>query len=281
VAIRAYTFLPTFPNGVELPVGDEELDAELSTPSGDTGFASAPSTPIGTGQVMVAPLYGSAFGPPDDPAAAVVVHSSPRIATIRIQFDNGAADAMKAVDGWAVLAHRGAPSSGELEGLTTDGSVIAKWTVLFSPPQTYSGPLLFSRATSDHVLLNTRIEGRFYAPRVSNFGYSSLAFEGLRLCQLSVPGAMGDWGLGHLGAREQAPVSVIPLVVGPGVAYVKARFDDGFVDSMAPVQGFAVLAHQGLSGSVTVEAYDSEGSLRSVRQVAYAGLDATAPPCGA
>jgi hypothetical protein len=71
-----------------------------------------------------------------------------------------------------------------------------------------------------------------------------------------------------IGVAEGAPVWVVTVRIAPSVATVKVTFSDGRTDQMAPIAGWAVLAHAVPTGSGrkstlhgTVEARDAAGKL--------------------
>jgi hypothetical protein len=65
----------------------------------------------------------------------------------------------------------------------------------------------------------------------------------------------------QFGQAEGSPASGWIVNTNDQVAKVEAKWDDGFVDSMAPESGWAVLAHNGDPTGVTLTAFDGSGGV--------------------
>jgi len=83
----------------------------------------------------------------------------------------------------------------------------------------------------------------------------------------------------YLGEAEQAPVAGWMVQTDDTVTNVRATWPDGFVDEMAPAQGWVMVAHNGtLDVPSTVVATAADGSTTALTQVASYPSECTPPP---
>jgi hypothetical protein len=86
--------------------------------------------------------------------------------------------------------------------------------------------------------------------------------------------ALSHLSTGMFGVPESSPAVFVTVQTGPGVATVRLRLPSGQTDSMAPVDGLAVLAHGSSvpppNGTV-VEALDSSGKVLTSMDVSQPG----------
>jgi hypothetical protein len=67
-----------------------------------------------------------------------------------------------------------------------------------------------------------------------------------------------------LGQMEGSPASAYMIQANSDVTSIRATWPDGFVDEMAPVNGWAIVAHNTPTGANTIEAVLSDGSTLAV-----------------
>jgi hypothetical protein len=138
-----------------------------------------------------------------------------------------------------------------------------------------SGPILtkaFNRTTADGVTVRSYLTG---APQAEpNSGCGFLAPQ--LISEVSTDAAVGQTfamasdhtapvvfaGETTLGVAEGAPVWVVSAHVGAGVANVAMVFSDGHTDQMAPVNGWATLAH--VAPASAAAGTLSKGTLRAL-----------------
>ncbi len=138
VAVRAYRLAsPPPPPGVDPACAGPTsfVQAELSTAAAvRLLFAAEPADaakPRGTElQVLAADSFGVSEG---ESATAAVVRSGPGVATVRVTTPSGS-DTMAPRDGVAVLAVAGLADGGSVEGLASDGAVVASQPIIAPPP---------------------------------------------------------------------------------------------------------------------------------------------------
>jgi hypothetical protein len=78
--------------------------------------------------------------------------------------------------------------------------------------------------------------------------------------QFPLDGPAAARGETQLGQMEGAPVSSYMVQTNSDVTNVRATWPDGFVDEMAPVNGWAMVAHSGATAPSTLEAVVTDGS---------------------
>jgi hypothetical protein len=93
--------------------------------------------------------------------------------------------------------------------------------------------------------------------------------------------------VGLIGQAEQSPVWVATTHSGTGITLVRAHFSDGSTDEMAPVNGWAVLAHGAATAAAktgpataTVEGLDGQGKVVATQQLDEGGKQNFKPPAG-
>jgi hypothetical protein len=83
--------------------------------------------------------------------------------------------------------------------------------------------------------------------------------------------------VGVVGLVERAPVWVATAHAGVGIAVVRIRFSDGTTDQMAPVYGWAALAHQAPTGTTdaavtaVLQGLDGSGKVVTTVKLPYYG----------
>jgi hypothetical protein len=138
---------------------------------------------------------------------------------------------------------------------------------------------VFVRTTTDGVALrayqNPPVPTQTTAPGCSvsfsnlqvEVSTAAIAGEGSGFFDPSTPAPFKGVGATVIGLAEAAPVWVVTTKTSAGVANVKATFSDGKSDQMAPVDGWAALAHVAPAGTVSyavtgsVQALDAAGKV--------------------
>jgi hypothetical protein len=78
-------------------------------------------------------------------------------------------------------------------------------------------------------------------------------------------GPAASRGETQLGQMEGAPVSSYMVQTNSDVTNVRATWPDGFVDEMAPVNGWAIVAHAGNTPPTTIEVVLGDGSVTPLK----------------
>lgn len=78
--------------------------------------------------------------------------------------------------------------------------------------------------------------------------------------EFPLDGPAASRGETQLGQMEGAPVSTYMVQTNSEVTNVRGTWPDGFVDEMAPVNGWALVAHTGATAPTTLEAVLADGS---------------------
>jgi hypothetical protein len=294
VSIRAYVpsganVTGQAPNGT--PVAPSSLEVELATASGITdrtppippdlipgnSVSSAPIPPnVGPGNTISSAI-GFEFGIAGDSGIFGVVHTAPQVREVRMTLPDGSVDEMTPVNGWSVLAHQSDATQAAIEALDSTGAPIATATIAIGGGSGPNWAALFVRRTSDGVLIRGGKTDTFLIPNVSNAG-TALLFEGVPACSMPNPNSLYVVPQDPAGAAEGSPLVAVPVQSGPNIARVTVTFSDGYEDSMSPVQGVAILAHQGVSKAVTVTGLDGSGQIVAHIDIASLSL-AGIPPC--
>lgn len=263
VAIGAFSTAAA-PQGAPVPQGS--LVVELATVGGLVSSTEPISPTLPPGQVVAAlePVQWST-GP--DTSDAVVVRTGPAVGTVRLALSDGTTDEMKPVNGWAVLAGKSLARTGRINALAASGAPLASSSITFVS-QGKPLPALFVRRTSEGILIRGAITAGFAAPNVSNRG-SAHRLEGVLSCPRTKPASVFVMPQDVVGTDEGTPFTVVPVQVAPTVATVVVRFTDGFTDSMTPVGGVAMLAHEGTVDSYTVQALNASGTVLASMSVNY------------
>ncbi len=176
-----------------------------------------------------------------------------KISVVRATFAGGGSDAMRPVGGWAVLAHLGSRPGGHVAAYNARGRLVdvvpvPRPTNPGGPPEV-SNPT-FVRTTHQRVLIVGHTVGGFLSPDVADGSFVMVGVEGLEVCRPANPRGLAP-GVSILSGDGRPPGSMGPpitLVVvhsGTAIATVEVVFANHVSDSMAPVDGQAVLATLG------------------------------------
>jgi hypothetical protein len=140
--------------------------------------------------------------------------------------------------------------------------------------------VLFARRSPDGVLVcGGQVNGYLSPVGASNFGTKARLFEGIPVCHIASPDGMYISLQGLFGVQvSPRPFMVVPVRVGSAVTRVETRFSDGFVDAMAPVEGFAILAHQGEQVGFRVSALNRSGQVVASATFASDRTPSLGPP---
>jgi hypothetical protein len=138
---------------------------------------------------------------------------------------------------------------------------------------------LFDRTTSENVAVHAFQQGQSSvsppACPADSFCPPPECYAGSLTVEAANKGAAGVFGVPtyalhevvavaapvKLGEIEGSPSFGWILNTGPQVANVEARWGDGFADSMAPVQGWAVVIHDDTRTDATITATDGSGAV--------------------
>ncbi len=238
-------------------------------------------------------LSSTVFGSGERGGFAVIVHVGRDVARVSARFATGAVDAMRPVDGWAVVAVAGTRPGGTVTGYDAAGATVA--TAALPAPTTMGGQFpgessaTFTRTTRQGVLVigHTITAGPgarpWLYPYLADGAAVQLGLEGIPACRPAGPTAV-DGGVAVVGVAEGEPITVVIVYAGRDVARVSVHYANGASDAMATVGGDAVLATLGTidrAGDVssipraTIDAYSATGRL--VRRLA---LNPSATPYG-
>jgi len=197
--------------------------ATANAPEADTA-AAAPATTV-LAQTSTGVSVGS-FGPGGAPMTRVFDRTtSEGIALHGFVQDQG----QNAIVTSRCAAAAATPTDGTASDLPCGEST---WT---PPPECYSTSFIAEAANDGSV-------GQAYS--------SAYPLQGV--AAITTPVMFGD--------AEGSPARGWVVRVSDQVARVDAKWSDGFVDSMAPSQGWAVLAHNGAGDSASIEAFDASGA---------------------
>jgi hypothetical protein len=210
-------------------------------------------------EVGNAGVLGAAEGAP---LSWVVVQTAPDAAVVQL-IHEGVVDEMVPVDGWAVLVAPGALAAAAAEARADDGTTVGVASIAWPASPAASLTFAFRRSTSDRVDVMLYFGPGHVVPELAYAGVVAMPGNGLLTfgadpdagCPVRVRGAYA------FGRAEGWPAEAIVLRTAPEVAHVKAVFDDGSVDEMVPVEGWAMLARAGGVERWQIQALDAEGRL--------------------
>ena len=228
--------------------GQRELVGELSTEN-SVGRMSSRRTVVTTTleELLGIPITtpsSAVFGTLEELALVVVAQVDPTVGSVSLVGGNGVVDSMAPVNGWIALATRDTTAPLTLRADDAAGALLT--TVVVPPPLTIevSEPADFVRTTNDGVLIVGRVVNGYFAPAVATEGAAEAQLGGVVDCA-----AAGDAvvlrPLMAVGVVEGDPATVLVANVGPEVASLRAVFAGAVTDTMAVVNGRAVLAYHG------------------------------------
>jgi len=263
VDIRAYAFSGDFWQGLE---GDLSSNWAAGLVLGS--YTTVPPRRVRAEATAI-------FGSDGHDAMAVVVRAGDKVALVRASFTSGASDSMHPVKGWAVLAGLGSVPGGRVDAYDAQGHLldqvrVPKPTNLArgGPSQTFQAT--FVRRTHQGLLVVGRTIGTFLYPDIAGPYFVQVGYEGLGICRPTSPTGLAP-GVDVLSGDAYPPGSMGPpitLVVvhsGNDIARVAVVFANHVSDSMAPVDGEAILA--------TLGTVADNGELQTMPQATVYGFD--------
>src|SRR5579863_1870453 len=280
VDIRAYLFS----GGGSVP---NSLQGELST-SHAIGEFSVDSAVVGAPSDFSV-LIATVFGTGRNRASTVAVRTGSAIARVSANFLDGRRDAMRPVDGWAILGQIGPDTGGTVEAFDGRGNLVGSAAI---PGPTSSGEGFvgesrptFTRVTSQgiviigHTVSDVAGGAGFIYPYVADHGAVQLGIEGYGYCRPASPTAVVA-EVAVMGLQEGDPMTVLIVHAGSSIARVEVTFVKGPKDAMNTVSGQAVLATVGTiarSGELQtlkpaiVEGFGKSGNLLSRQRLCPLG----------
>jgi hypothetical protein len=257
-------------------LSSDSLEADISTGTGAVDTTTIlPPPPLSSGEAE-SPVSAVSFGDAGSTADVVVVYSSDNVSTVNLTGVNGETDQMTPVNGWSVLGISNSDQGAEIEAINGTGSVLQTQTITFQANPTPGSPPWFVRTTTDGILVRGAESDGFVIAQISSSGMA-VSLEGIPVCPVQAPDGLYVVPQDSVGAAAGSPTTVIPVQVGSGASLVEAQFSDGVSDKMTPVNGLAILAHQG-SVSATVMAMSSDGSVIASESVP-ANSSSSIVPC--
>ena len=284
VDIRAYLMTGggSVPNSLQGELSTNRAIGEFTVDSAVVGAPRDFSVPIAT-------LFGSG----KDQASTVAVRTGSAIGLVKANFTDGRHDAMRPVEGWAILGQVGPKAGGTVEAFDTQGNLVgtAAITGVTKSGEGFVGESrpTFTRVSAQGIVVightvSTVAGGvGWIYPYVADHGAVQLGVEGYGYCRPASSRAV-DVQVAVMGLSEGDPMTVLIIHSGHSIARVRVTYVNGPMDAMNTVSGQAVLATVGTiakSGNLetlrpaTVEGFDRNGKVVTRERLSPLGVGAT------